>query len=144
MDNFEYPVVLTESAEGGYVVTFPDIPEAITQGEDEAEALARAQDALHTALEFYTDEGQDLPKASRAKRGQRVVRPAALFGMKLAIYQAMREEKVRKTELAKRLNSHLMQVDRLLNLHHDSRMDQVEAALRALNRRVSISVVENR
>ena len=107
MAEFEYPVVSTESAEGGYVVTFPDIPEAITQGEDGAGSGARAQDALHTALEVYNDEGQDLPKASRAKRGQRVVRWAALFGMKLAIYQAMREEKVLKTELAKRASTRI-------------------------------------
>lgn len=143
MDSFEYPVVLKAADEGGFVVTFPGIPEAITQGEDEAEALARAQDALQTALEFYTERGEDLPKPGKAKRGQRLVRPAALFSMKLAIYQAMREEKVRKSELARRLSAHLMQVDRLLDLHHDSRMDQVEAALRALNRRVSIQVVES-
>jgi antitoxin HicB len=60
--------------------------------------------------------------------------------MKLAIYQAMRDEKVRKTELAKRLNSHMMQIDRLLNLHHESRMGQIEAALGALNRKMSVSV----
>jgi antitoxin HicB len=140
MDNFEYPVRLKEAAEGGFVVTFPDVPEAITQGEDKAEALARARDALETALEFYTDKGEKVPAPRKAKRGQHVVRPAALFCLKLAIYQAMRDEKVRKTELARRLNSHMMQVDRLLNLHHDSRMDQIEAALGALNRKMSVSV----
>jgi antitoxin HicB len=140
MDNFEYPVSLKEAAEGGFVVTFPDVPEAITQGENKAEALARARDALETALEFYTDKGKKVPAPRKAKRGQHVVRPAALFCLKLAIYQAMRDEKVRKTELARRLNSHMMQVDRLLNLHHDSRMDQIEAALGALNRKMSVSV----
>jgi antitoxin HicB len=85
MDNFEYPVSLEKAAEGGYVVTFPDVPEAITQGEDAAEALVRARDALETALEFYTDKGEKLPVPSKAKRGQHVVRPAALFCMKLAI-----------------------------------------------------------
>lgn len=140
MDNFEYPVSLEKAAEGGYVVTFSDVPEAITQGEDEAEALVRARDALETALEFYTERGEKLPVPSKVKRGQRLVRPAALFCMKLAIYQAMRDEKVRKTELAKRLNSHMMQIDRLLNLHHESRMGQIEAALGALNRKMSVSV----
>ena|ERR1700678_2140366 len=140
MDNFEYPVSLKEAAEGGFVVRFPDVPEAITQGEDKAEALARARDALETALEFYTDKGEMVPAPRKARRGQHVVRPAALFCMKLAIHQAMRDEKVRKTELALRLNSHMMQVDRLLNLHHDSRMDQIEAALSALNRKMSVSV----
>lgn len=44
---FAYPVVLTPGEiEGGFVVTFPDLPEAITQGEDAAGALAEAADAL--------------------------------------------------------------------------------------------------
>lgn len=140
MEDFAYPVVLEAAAEGGYVVKFPDVPEAITQGEDEAEALARAQDALETALEFYVDDGAALPAASKAKRGQPVVRPSALACMKLAVYAAMVEEKVRKTELARRLGWHLMQVDRLLDVHHASRIDQIEAALTAMGKRLSIHV----
>jgi antitoxin HicB len=78
MENPDYPVTLDEADEGGFVVSFPDVPEAITQGEDEAEALARARDALQTALEFYTDKGEKVPVPSEAKRGQHVVRPTAL------------------------------------------------------------------
>jgi antitoxin HicB len=140
MGDFAYPVVLDPAAEGGFVVSFPDIPEAITQGEDEAEALARAQDALETALEFYVEEGQALPRPSRPKRGQRVVEPPAIASMKLAVYAAMSEGHVRKTDLARRLGWHLMQVDRLLDLHHASRVEQIEAALGAMNRRLAIRV----
>ena len=140
MGDFAYPVVLDPAAEGGFVVSFPDIPEAITQGEDEAEALSRAQEALETALEFYVEEGQALPQPSRPKRGQRVVEPPAIASMKLAVYAAMREGHVRKTDLARRLGWHLMQVDRLLDLHHASRVEQIEAALSAMNRRLAIRV----
>jgi antitoxin HicB len=92
MENFDYPVTLDQAAEAGFVVSFPDVPEAITQGEDEAEALIRARDALETALEFYTDKGEKVPVPSKAKRGQHVVRPAAPFWMKLAIYRTMRDD----------------------------------------------------
>lgn len=94
MENFDYSVTLGQVAEGGFVVSFPDVPEAITQGDDATEALARARDALETALEFYTDKGEKVPAPSKAKPGQHVVRAAALFCMKLAIYQAMRDERV--------------------------------------------------
>lgn len=140
MMNLEYPVNLEPAEEGGFVVTFPAVPEAITQGEDEDEALARAADALETALEFYTEEGRDLPKPGKPRRGQRTVRPSALICVKLAVYQTMRDEGVRKAELARRLGWHLPQVDRLLDLHHASRLDQAEAALNALGRRLVVDL----
>jgi len=99
MVNLNYPVHLESAEEGGFVVTFPDVPEAITQGDDEAEALMRAIVALETALSFYTDAGHDLPQASKAKRRQRVVRPSALACIKLAIYQTMRDQGVKRANL---------------------------------------------
>lgn len=140
MNHLNYPVVLRPAEEGGYVLTFPDVPEAISQAEDYDEALLRAVDALETALEFYTDEGAALPIASKPKRGQAVVRPSALACVKLCIYQAMRDEGVRKSELARRLGWHMPQVDRLLDLNHASRLDQAEAALNVLGRKLEVSV----
>ena len=51
-----YPAVLTEDPAGGFVVSFRDIPEALTQGDDEKEALEMAEDALINALDFYFDD----------------------------------------------------------------------------------------
>jgi antitoxin HicB len=141
MLNLDFPVELKRAKEGGFVVSFPDVPEAITQGDDEDEALLRAIDALETALELYTDDGEDLPHASKPKRGKKVVRPSALASVKLAVYQSMRDDGVRKSELARRLGWHLPQVDRLLDLHHASRLDQAEAALHALGRRLEVRAV---
>jgi antitoxin HicB len=136
--NLNYPVVLEAAAEGGFVVTFPDVPEAITQGDDEAEALLRAVDALETALEFYTADGADLPKASKPRRGQRTVRPCAQACLALVIYQAMCDDGVRKSELARRLGWHMPQVDRVLDMRHATRLAQAEAALAALGRSLSV------
>lgn len=140
MVDLNYPVHLARAEEGGFVVTFPDVPEAHTQGDDEDEALLRAVDALETALSFYTDDGSDLPKASRPKRGQRMVRPCAQACIALSIYQTMRDQGVRKSELARRLGWHMPQIDRLLDPQHASRLDQAEAALRALGREMRVSV----
>ena len=140
MDDFDFPVTLTPQPEGGFVVTFPDVPEAITQGEDEDESLLYAVDALETALSFYVDQRAHLPLPSAPKPGQITVRPSALECAKLGVYRAMTEQGVRKAELARRLGWHLPQVDRLFDLRHASRLDQIESAARALGRHIEIRV----
>ena len=122
------------------LVTFADVPEALTFGADEDEALLQAVDALETALSFYVDARKPLPVASKAKRGQRTVRPSALDGAKLGVYQAMTEQGIKKAELARRLGWHMPQVDRLFDLRHASRLDQIEAAARVLGRRLEVRV----
>ena len=139
--NLDYPATLRRAKEGGYVVTFRDVPEAITQGEDRADALANAIDALETALEMYSDSMTDLPKPSNARAREVLVRPSALACMKFAVYQTMRERGMRKAELARRLGWHLPQVNRLLDLHHASRLDQAEAALHVLGKRLEVRAV---
>ncbi|MFO1296913.1 MAG: type II toxin-antitoxin system HicB family antitoxin [Rubrivivax sp.] len=138
---FDYPVILTPQPEGGYTVAFPDVPEAITQGEDEDEALLYAVDALEAALSFYVDNRKPLPAPSKPRRGQRVVHPSALESAKLAIYAEMLAQGVRKSDLARKLGWHLPQVDRLLDLNHASRMEHLESAARILGKELRLSVV---
>ena len=139
MLNLDYPVHLEAAEEGGFVVTFPDVPEAITQGEDEDEALLQAVDALETALSFYIDDRRPLPTPSAAA-GRPIVRPSALESAKLALYAEMNTQGIRKSELARRLGWRPPQVDRLFDLRHASRFDQIEAAARALGRRVNVTL----
>lgn len=122
------------------LVTFADVPEAITFGADEDEALLQAVDALETGLSFYIEARRPLPVASAPQPVQRTVRPSALECAKLGVYRAMTEQGVKKSELARRLGWHLPQVDRLLDLGHALRFDQIEAAARSLGREVRISV----
>jgi hypothetical protein len=58
----------------------------------------------------------------------------------VALYTAMRTAKITKAERARRLNCHLPQVDRLLDLRHASRLDQLEAAFRALGKQLPVQV----
>jgi len=138
--NLDYPAVLTPEPEGGFTVTFPDVPEAITHGDDEGEALKMASDALETALSFYVDARKPLPAPSLAQRGQRTVRPSALEAAKLGVYQAMTQQGVTKSELARRLSWHPPQVGRLFDLGHASRLDQLDAAALALGYRLEVRV----
>lgn len=138
MDHYDYPVTLTPAEEGGFVVSFPDVPGANTEGDDRAEALMRAADALETILNVYLKDGKALPRPSR-RRGP-TVRPSSLGCLKLALHEAMREQAVSKTTLARRLGWHLPQVDRVLDLCHSSRIDQVETALRVLGLSVRVAM----
>ncbi len=135
----DYPVTLTPDGDS-VLVTFQDVPEAITQGSDQDEALMYAVEALETALSFYVDARKPLPVASKAKRGQLTVRPSALEGAKLGVYQAMTEQGIKKAELARRLGWHMPQVDRLFDLRHASRLDQIEAAARVLGRSLEVRI----
>ena len=136
---FDYPVVLEAQPEGGFLVSFPDIPEALTQGESEDEALLYAVEALESALLLYVNDRAPLPRPSEAC-GRPTVRPSALESAKLGVYQAMMDEGLRKTDLARRLGWHLPQVDRLFDLTHASRFEHIEAAARALGRKIEVRV----
>lgn len=139
MSEFDYPVTLTPD-DGSVLVTFADVPEAITFGMDEDEALLNAVDALETGLSFYVESRRPLPQASAPAPGQKTVRPSALECAKLGLYRAMTEQGIKKSELARRLGWHMPQVDRLFDLRHASRLDQVEAAAAALGRHLEIRV----
>ncbi len=139
-----YPVKLSKDTNGSILVDVPDIPEAHTFGEDREEALARAADAIETALMGYIEDRRDIPapRVPRSKDSKEAVTLPALTEAKLALYMAMRTGKVGKAELARRLNCHLPQVDRLLDLGHGSRLDQLEAAFRVLGKQLGIQISE--
>jgi antitoxin HicB len=136
-----YAVKLLKDSNGTLLVDVPSIPEAHTFGEDRDEALMRAVDAIETALIGYVEDRLPIPK-SDPKPGRNFVTLPALTEIKLALYETMRAQRVGKAELARRLNCHLPQVDRLLDLMHSSRLDQLEAAFRALGKQLSIQVSE--
>jgi len=125
-----YPLRLTRDDNGTVLVTFPDFPEAQTFGDDETEALARAVDALESAIIGRMSDRERIPVPSRPKRGQRAVALPALAAAKVALYEAMRRQRITKAELGRRLHWHMPQVDRLLDLRHASRLDQLELEVR--------------
>jgi antitoxin HicB len=133
-----YPVRLKAAEEGGYVVTFPDIPEAITQGEDVEDALLHAADALESALDFYFEDRRPVPAPSKPKRGQRVVELPASVSAKVLLLNEMLRQNVRPAELARRIGTTPQEVNRLTNIHHRTRIDGIDKALRALGKRLIV------
>ena len=135
----EFPVILThDEDDGGFVVTFPDIPEAITQGETKEEALKMAQEALETALEFYFEDKRTVPNPSKARRSQDVIVLPTSLSAKILLLNEMLAQNVRPAELARRLRTTPQVINRLTNLQHTTRIDGIDAALRALGKRLKI------
>ena len=133
-----YPVRLT--TEGGRIlVDFPDFPEAHTFGDTREEALTRASDALLTVINAYMKDRQRLPQPSR---GRVMVNVPPLAVPKIELYKAMQQKRITKAELGRRLGWHMPQVDRILDVHHASRMDRLQQALQAVDRRLEVTVVE--
>jgi antitoxin HicB len=137
----DYPVTLERDDNDTIVVSFPDFPEAHTFGETRADALAHAVDALATVIDAYIKDRRDIPLPSAAAGSHRVTTPA-LVEAKIRLYEAMRAAKVGKSELARRLDWHLPQVDRLLSMTHASRLGQLEAAFGALGKRLVVGVLD--
>ena len=130
----KFPVTLTpDEADGGFVVTFHDIPEAITQGET-------VEEALETAMEFYFEDKRAVPAPSKPKRGQHVVELPASLSAKVLLLNEMVTQNIRPAELARRLNTTPQEVNRLTNLRHTTRIDGIAAALQAMGRHLEISV----
>lgn len=132
-----YPVELTPDDNDTFMVTFPDVPEAVTYGDTEEEALAHAVDALETALAAYITDRRNIPEASEAEGGPTVA-PGLLASLKLQTYIAMRARGWRKADLARALDLNPRQVDRLLDLRHASTIAQIEQALAACQASVEV------
>jgi antitoxin HicB len=137
----EYPARFTPEG-GSYVVTFPDVPQAHTFGDTMDEAQAMAAEALELALTFYTEKGADLPEPGKLKRGMRMVRVPALSEAKFRLYSALRDAGLKKIELARRMKISPGQVDRLLDITHNSKLDQMEAAFAAIGKRLAIEILD--
>lgn len=136
---YAYPFNLS-GEEGDYLVTFPDVPEALTGDETRQEALALADDCLMTALGGYVKRRMAIPKPSRPDPDQYVVTLPALVCAKLALYEAMRETDLSALALSKRLDVSEKAMRRMLDLTHASKIGKVEHALAALGKRLVVDV----
>ena len=98
MSRFTYPAKLTpDRKDGGYVVTFRDLTEVITQGDSVEEALSEAEGALQAAIEGRHEDGLDIPVPSPLKKGERSVATPVTTALKAAVYIGLREEGISKS-----------------------------------------------
>ena len=135
-----YPARFLPEEDGkGFHVRFPDLPEALTAGDDVEDTLAQASDCLAETIAGRIARGDSIPRPSKPKRGEHLVSVPLYLAPKLALYLAMRERRLRKTELAKRLGVSETVVRRMLDPKHDTKPGRIQAALAALGKRIVVT-----
>jgi len=140
MRTFVYGARFEPGEEGGIVVSFPDVPEAITQGEDETDAAKQAQEALGLALLTYPRRGRAVPDAKARARGLVRIAVAPEVAAKLAVLEAYATSGISKSELARRLRKDEKEVRRILDPRHATKLATLTEVLRELGQQLVIGV----
>lgn len=137
----KFPVRFSRAKEGGWLISCRDLPEAISQAEDREDREDVASGCLQAAIEgrIANDMGL-IPAASAARRGETLVAVPLETSAKAALYQAMIEAHVSKSELARRLNVDEKEVRRMLDTRHRTKIPRLDQAVRALGRRLEIAL----
>ena len=136
---FIYPNTVFQSDDGAWQVRFPDVPEALTEGDTDAEVHALAPDALVAALGGLVKMKRDLPMPS-APEGRATVILPILPSAKLALWQAMRELGLNNVTLARKLDLLEGEVRRMLDLDHQTKIGTLENAPRQLGMQMTREV----
>jgi antitoxin HicB len=146
MQTFAYGAVFEPGEKAGIVVSFPDVPEAITQGDDMADAMVQAEDALGLILLTYLERDLPLPlpRAAARYRGRKLISVAVTpeIAAKLALVTAFRESGLSKADLARRLGKDEKEVRRILDPRHATKLPQLRATLQIFGKRLVISVAD--
>ena len=142
MHRFEYPATLTPEREGGFMVRFADLPEAITSGADRHDALMQAADCLEEAIAGRITDGLEIPQPSPPRRKQILVAVPAPTAAKAALYLAMRGAGIKNTELARRMGCDEKEVRRMLDPRHPTKLPRIQQALEALGKRLVVAMEE--
>ena len=135
-----YPARIARDGDG-YMVSFPDIPEALTGASSREEAIEMAADALTTAMDFYFEDRRSVPPPSAAKRGQVMIDLPPSIGAKVLLLNEMLAQGTRPADLARLMNVRPQEVNRLTTLRQPTKIDTVAAALKALGKRLELSLL---
>lgn len=136
---YEYAIRI-HNEPGGIWASCRDIPEFHSAGDTLDHAKSEAVDGMISALSIYIDQRREIPPSTSERPGECTVRLPALVQAKVILWNEMCERGWRKADLTRAMGVKPVAVDRLLDLMHSSKMDQLESALVALDRSLSLSV----
>lgn len=136
--DFVYPAVFRRDPDGRWVASFPDLPEAHTDGATRIEAIAEAEDCLGSALAIRMAEKEPVPRPSPVRKGMVAISVPVWLAPKLALLFAMADQRIANSELARRLGVRETVVRRLLHPDHASKTQKLAAALAVLGKRMTM------
>ncbi len=137
---FVYPAELREGRDGTILVRFPDIAEALTEGDDEADALVQAADCLEEAIAGRIADGHHIPAPSRCKAGQRLVPVPVQTAAKAALYLTLDDSGLTRAALARALGCDVKEVRRMLDPRHPTKLPRIAEALAVLGKRLAVEL----
>lgn len=139
MTTIRYAAILEAQPDGGFSVTFPDIPEAITEGDNRESALFAATEALTLALEQRIEDGDPLPDATHPKSSV-WIEPAAAVQAAALVRRAREAQGKTLADLARALNTSWPSAQRLETPTANPTLRQLERAAAALGKRLVVEL----
>jgi len=137
--SFVYPAMFRRDESGRSFVSFPNFPHAHTDGKDVREATEEAIDCLGSVIAELIATGKEIPRPA-SLRGRRAIPVPLWIAGKLALYLAMGEQRISKSELARRLGVRETVVRRMLDPDHETKSEKLQSALEVLGKRVVVAV----
>ena len=127
MQTFLFPATVVNDGEFK-VVSFRDIPEAITQVSPDEDFLEVITDALATAMEFYIEDDRIIPFASEPQSGEICIDlPLSLVG-KIILHNTMLKNGKRQADIARALNIPTSEMARIVNPSRKTKIDTLAKA----------------
>lgn len=136
-----YPARL-EKKGAGYVVSFRDVPEALTEGASREEAMDMAADALATAMDFYFEDRKQVPMPSRFGKAEVPVELPTSLSAKVLLLNEMLRSGITPSALAKKLKASPQTVTRIVDLHHPTKIDTISDALSVMGKKLVLTVAQ--
>jgi antitoxin HicB len=140
MCTYRYPFRFRRAHEGGWIISCRDLPEAISQAEERAQALEHAAGCLQAALEGRIRHGLPVPTPSGARAGEQLIDVPLETAAKAALHEAMRVGGMGRSELARKLGLHEKEVRRMLDPGCASKLPRLALAIQALGGRVALTI----
>lgn len=137
-----YRVTLVPNSNGTILVKSPDFPELVSFGNDETDALSYAVGAFEEAIAARISDREEIPLPSKGKASDRRVTLPVQAEVKVLLYQQMWKSGVRKADLARKMDLHRQEIDRLLDLNHATSIAKLEKAFSALGKTLDIAVTD--
>jgi antitoxin HicB len=137
---YTYPAKLSEQDDGSWLVTFRDLPDALTDGGDQEEAFEEAVDCLGAAIASRLLMGEDVSPPSAVEEHEFPVPLTAGLSAKAVLHAAMAEDGLSKSALARQMGCDEKEVRRLLDPRHASKIVRLEQALFCLGYGLSLTV----
>jgi len=138
MKPIRYQAIFEPQEEGGFTVTFPDIPEAITEGNSREEALFNATEVLGLCLDVRMENNETLPNPTEIKGGEWIT-PEASIQVAVALKQIRESQGKTLSDMARLMNTSWAAAQRLEHPKANPTLKQLDRAAAAIGKRLVLS-----